>query len=274
MRHHTMTVSAQGGRGRRGSPGDRHGIGNVFVEIVAGCENPQPSTMNQQKRRRETEAVMTVDNWPEIIITNRNALVAAPSCRVSRAGLPFVGTAWSQGEGHQGATQSLRFGLASAALPSLSVLVLSAATVVGNVLALGCRSQIALPLFRCLFVYYLFPPSKSKRKTGRPLVLVSSPPEPTAPLRIPYRCCSTGHRYHIPPRVLINRDRFASSEYTRLPLRRFATHSTIPQYRIPAQCYNTTLFLAIHSPEIAPSAPGVAFLRIPVPPSTPTSPAL
>jgi hypothetical protein len=84
--------------------------------------------------------------WPEIIV-NRNALVAAaPRCRISKVGPPFVKTARSQGQGCGGAAQSLHFGLASAAHPSSWVLtVLSAATVVRNVLALDRWSQIALP---------------------------------------------------------------------------------------------------------------------------------
>lgn len=85
---------------------------------------------------------------------NRNALVAAPSCRASRAALPFAETARSQGEGCRGATSISPLWLSVSCssfvlLADKSPTVLSAATVVGNVLALDCWSQIAFPLFQC-----------------------------------------------------------------------------------------------------------------------------
>jgi hypothetical protein len=101
--------------------------------------------------------------------------------------------------------------LSVSALPRLgSPTVLSAATVVGNVLALDRWSQIALPLFRCLFRCPLLPFSSLERSTEHP--------------RSTSGCVATGTHGPIlsllfdgtPEPEPIDRS-IASSEYTRLP---------------------------------------------------------
>lgn len=197
---------------------------------------------------------------------NRNALVAAPSCRVSRAALPFAETAWSQGEGCRGATSISPLWLSVSC--SSFVLGLSDGFVSrdrgrkrarAGPLVSDCPSPFSVPL-----IPLFLPRNRVCRHfhiQSRPLA--ASPPEPAAPS---YRCCcSTGH-----PNQSIRQS--IASHLRNTPAFRSATRRHADT-RIPLDVIAHILFLAIRSPETAPNPPGVACppTNIPVPLSTPTA---
>lgn len=199
---------------------------------------------------------------------NRNALVAAPSCRASRAALPFAETARSQGEGCRGATSISPLWLSV----SCSSFVLLADKVSDGFVSrdrgrkrarAGLLVSDCLPPFSVPFVPLFLPRNIDIfHIQGRPLAAL--PPEPR-PLLL------TAAAVRRDTRISPSRQSIAS-QLRNTPAFRSATRrhadTRIPLDVIahPFPCDS----LARDSAQ--PTRRGLpTYLRIPVPPSTPTA---